>query len=101
MSNDPRSRSPDGLPSFEYDSDDVGRDTRLDPIDAAPDATQPGSALTGPAATKLITPHHHPNVLGGGASSPQGGPPTGPPLAQLHAQSVPPPRPRLPTGEEA
>jgi signal transduction histidine kinase len=33
--------------------DDGARDTRLDPMDAVPDATQPGSALAPPAAADL------------------------------------------------
>ncbi|MDF2695819.1 MAG: hypothetical protein K0S65_4202, partial [Labilithrix sp.] len=33
------------------------RDTRLDPIEDLPDATQPGSVLMPPAAADLVTPH--------------------------------------------
>ncbi|MBX3220265.1 MAG: sensor histidine kinase [Labilithrix sp.] len=38
-------------------SDPGGRDTRLDPIEDMPDATQPGSVLSPPAAADLVTPH--------------------------------------------
>lgn len=80
MNNGNRPSSPSSSPShpFGFD-DDSGRDTRLDPLDAAPDATQPGSILTGPAAAKIVTPF---SPQGAGGLSPLS---PNPHLQKLHA----------------
>lgn len=60
-----------------FPPDDVGRDTRLDPMDAIADATQPGMMMTPSVAADILT-------------NPNEAPPAPPPLR------APPPPPRAP-----
>ncbi|MBX3203141.1 MAG: hypothetical protein KF894_33765, partial [Labilithrix sp.] len=72
-------------------SDPGERDTRLDPIEDLPDATQPGSLLTSRAAADLVTPHTPQPAFGAGA--PAGPRPSGAPRPPAGPRPSGAPRP--------